>query len=57
MVVEECPASIVMSIHNGFSLQFVRWRSLGRAVYLQQQTGLCSREGIGPVPGGASDCE
>ena len=51
-------ASVVMSIRNGFSLLFCPLvLSLGRAMYLQQQTGLYSRKGIEPVTGEAHDCE
>ena len=51
-------ASVVMTIRNGFSLLFGPLAlSLGRVMYLQQPTGLYSREGIEPVPGEAPDCE
>ena len=53
---KSAPASVVMSIRNGCSLVFCPL-SLRRAIFLEQQSGLYSREGIEPVPAGAPDCE
>ena len=54
---KSAPASVVMSIRNGFSLPFCPLALCRKDHYLQQQSGLYSREGIEPVPGGAPDCE
>ena len=50
-------ASVGMPIRKGFNLLFRSLAfSLGRVMCLQLQTGICSREGIEPVPRGVFNC-